>query len=90
MQQYNWRCINTANQGKDWLDQLLTKDCLRFCKSEIPDIDIVVVISCDHHYVKLIQELQNLGKKTIVIGRLGKVSKKLEKLTDCYYLEHLK
>jgi hypothetical protein len=90
MQQYHWLCINTGNQRKNWLDELLTKDCLRLCKDEMPDIDIVVLISCDHGYAKLIQELQNSGKKTIVIGRCGKVSKKLEKLTDCYYLEHLK
>ena len=90
MQEDHWRCINTANQTKNWLDQLLTKDCLRLCKDEIPDIDIVVLITCDHDYAKLIKELQNSGKKTVVIGRFGKVSKKLEKLTDCYYLEHLR
>ncbi len=90
LQKDSWKCITTANQAENWLDQLLIQNCLRFCKYEIPEIEIVVLITCDHDYVNLIKELHTLGKKVIVIGHRGKISHKLEKLTNCYYLEDLK
>ena len=89
MQEEGWLCIDIGKQCKNCLDNLLIKNCLKFCKDQMPEIDVIILITCDHDYAPLIKDLQQLDKQVIVIGRQNNINKKLEELATCYYLEEL-
>jgi uncharacterized protein (TIGR00288 family) len=76
-------CLHVPLKDKNSVDHKLIDDC----KSEVlnnPSLKIVILLSKDKDFVKLVRELQAEGKKVIVVAQT-QVSKRLKKIADEFH-----
>lgn len=85
----DWHCIDVPDSGRNALDYRLMKDFKSFCRFCKPDI--LVLIANDGDFSPMVRDYLKTGRKVIVIGYRGKVSRKLMRLlpSDTYFIEDL-
>lgn len=59
-------------------------DCLEDVDNKLSP-DLVILVSGDGDFVKLVSTLQKLGKNVIVFGQRGNVKQKLKELADEFH-----
>jgi uncharacterized LabA/DUF88 family protein len=84
MSSLGFNCVNVPCNLKDSADNQLIADCLEEIDSNMSP-DIVILISGDGDFIKLVRNLQKLGKKNIMFAQLGNVKQKLKELADEFY-----
>lgn len=89
LQSQNWRCIDVPIIARNELDKLLINDFSDLCRFWQPDI--LVLITNDGDFAALVRYYLGTGRKVIVIGYEGKVSRKLQCLVpkSIYFTEKL-
>ncbi|AFY34532.1 NYN domain-containing protein [Calothrix sp. PCC 7507] len=85
----SFKCFDVPCPLKNSADNQLIADCLEELNSNLSP-DIVILVSGDGDFVKLVRNLQNLGKKVIILAHIGNVKQKLKELADeFYFLDNL-
>ncbi|MDZ7953126.1 NYN domain-containing protein [Nostoc sp. DedQUE09] len=79
-----FNCVNVPCPLKNSADNQLIADCLEEIHSNISP-DKIMLISGDGDFVKLVHNLQKLGKKAIIVAQKGNVKQKLKELADEFY-----
>ncbi|MBD2559828.1 MULTISPECIES: NYN domain-containing protein [Nostoc] len=79
-----FNCLNVPCPLKNSADNQLIADCLGDIHSNISP-DIILLISGDGDFVKLVYNLQKLEKKVIILAKKGNVKQKLQELADEFY-----
>lgn len=90
LQSQCWRCIDVLGETKNDLDNCLIKDVSNLCRVWIPDV--LVLVANDGDFAPMVRSYLKTGRKVIVIGNKGKVSKRLQNLLsakDIYFVEDL-
>jgi hypothetical protein len=80
----NFTWINIPCPLKNSADNQLMADCLHYIDMDMSP-DTFILISGDGDFVKLVSNLQKLGKYVIVLARFGNVKQKLKELADEFY-----
>ncbi len=90
LQSQNWRCVDVPIIEKDKLDRQLMGDFDELCRFWQPDV--LVLITNDGDFAAMVKSYLGTGRKVIVIGYEGKVSKKLRRLVpqSVYFAEALR
>ncbi|MBU7586708.1 MAG: NYN domain-containing protein [Nostoc sp. TH1S01] len=70
---------------KNSADNQLIADCLDDINNDQFNLDIVILVSGDGDFIKLVRNLQKLGKKVIILAQRGNVKQKLKELADEFY-----
>jgi hypothetical protein len=85
----NWHCVDVPDGNRNALDYRLMKDFKHFCRFCKPDI--LVLVANDGDFSPMVSAYLKTGRKVIVIGYRGKVSRKLMRLlpSDTYFIEDL-
>jgi len=83
-------CRDVPCPLKNSADNQLIADCLEDIASDRSP-DIIILVSGDGDFCKLVRILQELGKKVIILAQLGNVKQKLKELVqdDFYFVEQL-
>jgi hypothetical protein len=85
----DFNCLDVPCPLKNSADNQLIADCLEEIHSNMSP-DIIMLISGDGDFVKLVHNLQKLGKQAIILAQIGNVKQKLKELADeFYFLEDL-
>ncbi len=79
-----FNCLNVPCPLKDSADNQLIADCLGEIHSNMSP-DIIMLISGDGDFIKLVHNLQKLGKQAIILAQKGNVKQKLKELADEFY-----
>ncbi|BDI16988.1 hypothetical protein ANSO36C_27900 [Nostoc cf. commune SO-36] len=79
-----FNCLNVPCPLKDSADNQLIADCLGDIHSNMSP-DIIMIISGDGDFIKLVHNLQKLGKQAIILAQKGNVKQKLKELADEFY-----
>ncbi|MEH1846966.1 MAG: NYN domain-containing protein [Nostoc sp.] len=79
-----YTCFDVPCPLKNSADNQLIADCLEDIHSNLSP-DIVILISGDGDFVKLVHNLQKLGKQVIIFAQVGNVKQKLKELADKFY-----
>jgi NYN domain len=84
-----FKCLDVPCPLKNSADNQLIADCLEEIHSNLSP-DIIMLISGDGDFVKLVHNLQKLGKEAIILAQIGNVKQKLKELADeFYFLDNL-
>ncbi|AVH69153.1 NYN domain-containing protein [Nostoc sp. 'Lobaria pulmonaria (5183) cyanobiont'] len=84
-----FNCVNVPCPLKNSADNQLIADCLEEIHSNMSP-DKIMLISGDGDFVKLVHNLQKLGKQAIILAQIGNVKQKLKGLAnEFYFLEDL-
>ncbi|MBE9052933.1 NYN domain-containing protein [Nostocales cyanobacterium LEGE 11386] len=79
-----FNCLNVPCLLKDSADNKLIADCLEEIHGNTSP-DIFILVSGDGDFVKLVHNLQKLGKQVIIFARVGNVKQKLRELANEFY-----
>ncbi|MEH2303639.1 MAG: NYN domain-containing protein [Nostoc sp.] len=79
-----FNCVNVPCPLKNSADNQLIADCLEEIHSNMSP-DKIMLISGDGDFVKLVHNLQKLGKQAIILAQIGNVKQKLKELADEFY-----
>ncbi len=86
----DFKCLDVPCPLKNSADNQLIADCLEDIHSNVSP-DIVILISGDGDFVKLVRNLQKLGKQVIIFAQIGNVKQKLKELADEFrFVEELR
>ncbi len=77
-------CVDVPCPIKDSADNQMIVDCLEDIESNLPPA-IVILVSGDGDFVKLVRILHQLGKKVIIFAQRGNVKQKLKEIADEFY-----
>ncbi|GET40038.1 NYN domain-containing protein [Microseira wollei] len=77
-------CVDVPCPIKNSADNQMIADCLEAIDSNSCP-DIVILVSGDGDFVKLVRILHKLGKKVIILAQRGNVKQKLKELADEFY-----
>jgi hypothetical protein len=80
----SYTCFDVPCPLKNSADNQLIADCLEDIHSNLSP-DIVILISGDGDFIKLVRNLQTLGKQVIILAQAGNVKQKLKELADEFY-----
>jgi NYN domain len=78
-------CLDVPCPLKNSADNQLIADCLDHIHSSNMTPDIVILVSGDGDFVKLVHNLQKLGKRVIIFAQIGNVKQKLKEVADEFY-----
>jgi hypothetical protein len=83
-------CVDVPCPLKNSADNQLIADCIEDIDHSLSP-DIVILVSGDGDFVKLVRILQKLGKKVIIFAQLGNVKQRLQELAgeDFYFVDKL-
>ena len=89
LQAQNWRCVDIPATTKNALDKQLMNDFEDLRRFWEPDI--LLLITNDGDFASMVGDYLGSGRKIIIIGHKGKVSKKLKSLPsiEIYAVEDL-
>ncbi|WP_373529374.1 NYN domain-containing protein [Nostoc sp.] len=79
-----FNCLDVPCPLKNSADNQLIADCLEELHSNMSP-DKIMLISGDGDFVKLVHNLQKLGKQAIILAQIGNVKQKLKELADEFY-----
>lgn len=79
-----YTCFDVPCPLKNSADNQLIADCLENIHSNLSP-DKVILVSGDGDFVKLVLNLQKLGKQVIIFAQTGNVKQKLKELADEFY-----
>lgn len=79
-----FNCLNVPCPLKNSADNQLIADCLEEIHSNISP-DIVILVSGDGDFVKLVCNLQKLGKQVIIVAQIGNVKQKLKEFANKFH-----
>ncbi|MFN6460265.1 MAG: NYN domain-containing protein [Nostoc sp. DedVER02] len=79
-----FNCVNVPCPLKNSADNQLIADCLEEIHSNMSP-DKIMLISGNGDFVKLVHNLQKLGKQAIILAQIGNVKQKLKELADEFY-----
>ncbi|NEU80494.1 NYN domain-containing protein [Nostoc sp. UIC10630] len=79
-----FNCLDVPCPLKNSADNQLIADCLEEIHSNMSP-DIIMLISGDGDFIKLVHNLQKLGKQAIILAQIGNVKQKLKELADEFY-----
>jgi hypothetical protein len=79
-----FNCVNVPCPLKNSADNQLIADCLEEIHSKMSP-DKIMLISGDGDFVKLVHNLQKLGKQAIILAQIGNLKQKLKELADEFY-----
>jgi NYN domain len=80
----SFKCLDVPCPLKNSADNQLIADCLEDIQSNLSR-DIVILVSGDGDFVKLVRNLQQLGKQVIIFAQIGNVKQKLKELADEFH-----
>ncbi|MCC5599249.1 NYN domain-containing protein [Nostoc favosum] len=81
---FGFNCVDVPCPLKNSADNQLIADCLEEIHSNMSP-DIIMLISGDGDFIKLVHNLQKLGKQAIILAQIGNVKQKLKELADEFY-----
>lgn len=85
-----FKCLDVPCPLKNSADNQLIADCLQDIDSDNQPPDVVILVSGDGDFVKLVSNLKKLGKKVIILAQIGNIKQKLKELAnEFYFLEQL-
>jgi hypothetical protein len=85
-----FKCLDVPCPLKNSADNQLIADCIQDIASDNISPDIIILVSGDGDFVKLVHNLQKLGKTVIVLAQIGNIKQKLKELAnEFYFLEQL-
>lgn len=84
LESIGFKCVDVPCVIKNSADNQLMADCLEDIDNNMSP-DIVILVSGDGDFAKLVRTLQKLGKKVIVFAQRGNVKQKLRELADEFY-----
>jgi hypothetical protein len=86
----SFNCIDVPCPLKNSADNQLIADCIEDVDNHLSP-DIVILVSGDGDFAKLVRTLQKLGKKVIIFAQLGNVKQRLKDLVgdDFYFVDKL-
>lgn len=85
----DYTCFDVPCNLKNSADNQLIADCLEHIDSHLSP-DIVILVSGDGDFTKLVRHLQKLDKQVIILAQKGNVKQKLiESANDFYFLDQL-
>ncbi|MCC5657228.1 NYN domain-containing protein [Nostoc sp. XA010] len=79
-----FNCLDVPCPLKNSADNQLIADCLEEIHSN-KSPDIIMLVSGDGDFVKLVHNLQKLGKQAIILAQIGNVKQKLKELANEFY-----
>ncbi|MFQ4139586.1 NYN domain-containing protein, partial [Nodosilinea sp. PGN35] len=90
LQLQSWRCVDIPIIAKNEVDKHLMQDFRDLCRFREPDI--LVLITNDGDFAKMVKSYLKPGRQVIVIGYKDKVSHKLRRLlpNGVYFAENLR
>ena len=77
-------CVDVPCPIKDSADNQIIADCLEDIQSNLSP-DIVILVSGDGDFVKLVRTLHKWDKKVIILAQKGNVKQKLKEVADEFY-----
>ncbi|WP_035986832.1 NYN domain-containing protein [Leptolyngbya sp. KIOST-1] len=78
LQSQSWRCVDIPTIAKNEVDKNLMKDFVELCRFREPDI--LVLITNDGDFEKMVRPYLKPGRQVIVIGYKSNMSQKLRRL----------
>ncbi|MEB3288725.1 MAG: NYN domain-containing protein [Leptolyngbya sp.] len=90
LQDQDWQFVDVAVSAKNELDRRMMADIKKLCRSQPPDV--LILVTNDKDFAPLVEDMQRQGVKVVVIGRRHGMSKKLKRClpNDIVYIEDLK
>jgi hypothetical protein len=79
-----FNCLDVPCPIKNSADNQLIADCIEDVGNNLSP-DIVILVSGDGDFCKLVSTLQKLGKKVIIFAQRGNVKQRLKELSDEFY-----
>jgi hypothetical protein len=79
-----FNCLDVPCPLKNSADNQLIADCLEDVDNNL-SLNLVILVSGDGDFAKLVRTLQKLGKKVIVFAQRGNVKQRLKELADEFH-----